>query len=70
MRIIIMAAMILSLVLPPLCLAQDSTFKEAYSLYYKGKNQEAIKIMDSQGSLFTVRWPKIKKEKEKSATWS
>ena len=46
MRIIIMVAMVLSLVLPPLCLAQDSTFKEAYSLYYKGKKQEAIKIME------------------------
>lgn len=46
MRIIILAAMILSLILPSLCLAQDSTFKEAYSLYYKGQKQEAITMME------------------------
>ncbi len=46
MRIIIMVAMILSLVLPSLCFAQDSTFEKAYSLYYMGKKQEAIKMME------------------------
>ncbi|GBE04152.1 tetratricopeptide repeat protein [bacterium BMS3Abin09] len=46
MKIIILVAMILSLMLPSLCLAQDSAFKDAYSLYYKGKKQEAIKLME------------------------
>ena len=46
MRIVIMVAMILSLMLPSLCIAQDSTFKEAYSLYYKGEKLEAINMME------------------------
>ena len=46
MRVVIMVAMILSLVLPSLCLAQNSTFEKAYSLYYKGEKQEAINMME------------------------
>ena len=46
MRIIILFAMILSLMLPSLCLAQDSSLEEAYSLYYKGKKQDAINMME------------------------
>jgi len=46
MRIIILVAMILSLMIPSLCLAQDSSLEKAYSLYYKGKKQDAIKMME------------------------
>ena len=45
MRIVFIAAMILSLMLPSLCLAQDPPFEKAYSLLYQGKEQEAIDIM-------------------------
>ena len=45
MKIVIMAAMILSLMLPALCLAEDAPFEKAYSLLYQGKEQDAIDIM-------------------------
>ncbi|MBL7032408.1 MAG: hypothetical protein ISR97_04430 [Nitrospira sp.] len=46
MKIIILVAMILSLMLPSVCLAQDLKFEKAYSLYYKGEKQEAITMME------------------------
>ena len=45
MRIIILFALILSLLVPSLCLAQDPPFKEAYALLYQGKEQAAIDLM-------------------------
>ena len=46
MKIIILFAMILSLMLPSLCLAQDAPIDEARSLFYKGQKQEAITMME------------------------
>lgn len=46
MKVIILFAMILSLMLPSLCIAQDTPLEGAYSLYYKGEKQEAIKMME------------------------
>jgi len=46
MRIIILVSMIVSLLFPSLCLARDVSIKDAYSLYYKGKKQGAIKMME------------------------
>ena len=46
MRIIILAAMILSLMVPSLCIAQDTPLDEARSLFYKGQKLEAIKMME------------------------
>ncbi len=45
MKIIIMVSIILSLLIPSLGFAQDSPLEKAYSLYYKGKKLEAIKVM-------------------------
>ncbi len=46
MRVIVMVVMILSLMLPSLCLAQDAAIEKARSLYYKGEKLEAIKMME------------------------
>lgn len=45
MRTFILAT-ILSLMLFSLCLAEDTTVKRAYSLYYQGKTQQAIQLLE------------------------
>ena len=46
MRVIVMVVMILSLMLPALCFAEDAQVEKARALYYKGEKLEAIKMME------------------------
>ena len=47
MRIIILVSIILSLLIPALCFAEDAPpLEQARSLYYKGQKQEAIKMIE------------------------
>ena len=46
MRIIILVSIIVSLLIPALCLADDTQLEKARSLYYKGQKQEAINMME------------------------
>ncbi|MBI4683012.1 MAG: tetratricopeptide repeat protein [Nitrospirae bacterium] len=46
MRIIVLALIIVSLVSVSFCWANEAALKDAYSLYYKGKKEAAIKMME------------------------
>jgi tetratricopeptide (TPR) repeat protein len=51
MRIIALVTLFL-LILIPLCIADDAVIKEAYSLYYQGKTDEAIRSMEEYVSKY------------------
>lgn len=46
MKVIVLALIIVSFLAVPICLANEVGVKEAYSLYYKGDKETAIKMME------------------------
>jgi TolA-binding protein len=52
MKIITLVTLFLLIFLTPLCIADDQVIKEAYSLYYQGKTDEAIRSLEEYVSKY------------------
>jgi TolA-binding protein len=47
LRLIVLVLVMLSIISFSVCWAQETSLEEAYSLYYKGKKEAAIRMMEA-----------------------